>query len=558
MSENKRPHIIILNPDEMRWDAMRHMGNRAAYTPNLDHLAVHEAVSFDQAYCQNPVCVPSRCSFLTGLYPHTTGHRTMNYLMHEGEESLFSELKQAGYHVWLNGRNDFLAGQINDLEAYHADEVFYYDKTEKPDAGALQKMSGMMGKKPVGNGAVAEKVYNHFTGIAAGGSAEGDWRDTYAAIDRIRRVDELEGKPLCLFLGWTNPHPPYMVEQKYYDWIDRDKIVEPISLAETKGKSRMVEKLHEFANVDGMSEEAWLELRHVYLAQCAMVDDMVGRVITALKEAGIYDDSVIFFFSDHGDYAGDYHLPEKAQSSFEDVITRVPFLIKPPKGEDVDAGLCSSMVELVDFYATAMGYAGVSQTHDHFGKDLRGVISDRSQKVRTYVHCEGGRNANEWQCDEWHNSGETGPKKTDDYYAKKQAQLDDDAHEKATMIRDGEWKYIYRSSGACELYHMTEDPYELTNLYITVDPTSVQGQEIRKIEVLMQEKLLSWYQTTCDIVPKKMDTRFTEEKIWSTLRNMVPAQMEGQIRAYLREKHPDYMEAIFYTMGLLQQMKKDS
>ena len=63
MAERKRPHIIIINPDEMRWDTMGHMGNRAAHTPFLDSLAVHEAVSFDHAYCQNPVCVPSRCSF---------------------------------------------------------------------------------------------------------------------------------------------------------------------------------------------------------------------------------------------------------------------------------------------------------------------------------------------------------------------------------------------------------------------------------------------------------------------------------------------------------------
>lgn len=74
----KQPHIIIFNPDEMRGDAMAHLGNPASITPNLDAFAAHEAVSFGQAYCQNPVCVPSRCSFFTGLYPHVRGHRTMS------------------------------------------------------------------------------------------------------------------------------------------------------------------------------------------------------------------------------------------------------------------------------------------------------------------------------------------------------------------------------------------------------------------------------------------------------------------------------------------------
>lgn len=96
---SKRPHIIIFNPDEMRWDTMGHMGNPAASTPFLDAFAENEAVSFRNAFCQNTVCVPSRCSFFTGLYPHVHGHRTMSHLLHPGEENLFSELRDAGYYV---------------------------------------------------------------------------------------------------------------------------------------------------------------------------------------------------------------------------------------------------------------------------------------------------------------------------------------------------------------------------------------------------------------------------------------------------------------------------
>ena len=93
---SKCPHIIIFNPDEMRADTIAHLGNPAAITPCLDEFSHQDAVSFSRAYCQNPVCVPSRCSFFTGLYPHTKGHRTMNYLLHPGEPSLFTAEQRAG------------------------------------------------------------------------------------------------------------------------------------------------------------------------------------------------------------------------------------------------------------------------------------------------------------------------------------------------------------------------------------------------------------------------------------------------------------------------------
>lgn len=85
---DRQPDIIIFNPDQMRADALHHLGNEAAITPNLDRFQQTDAVSFRNAFCQNPVCVPSRCSFATGLYPHVNGHRTMAHLLRE-YESLF-------------------------------------------------------------------------------------------------------------------------------------------------------------------------------------------------------------------------------------------------------------------------------------------------------------------------------------------------------------------------------------------------------------------------------------------------------------------------------------
>lgn len=517
----------------MRWDTMGHMGNPAASTPALDEFVRKDAVSFSHAYCQNPVCVPSRCSFLTGLYPHTRGHRTMQYLLHEGEHSLFSELREAGYYVWMNARNDLVAGQIPGLAEQHADEIYYYDKSkqEKPlDMRAMQKRMG---------GAKTENPfpYSHFRGL---GDGDGDWADTNAACERILHPAETE-KPLCIFLGWNNPHPPYQAEEPYYSAIDRDKVPERVRYEHTKGKSRMIERLHELVDMEDYTEEQWKELRAVYLAQCSKVDAMFQKVCDTLREAGMYDDSAIFLLSDHGDFAGDYGLPEKAQNTFEDCLTRVPLLIKPPKECGVDPGVSDSLAELVDFYATVLDYAQIESRQTCFGQSLRPVAENRGKQVRSFVCCEGGRLPHEIQCDEWHAEGELGPDKKNAYWPKKTAQLDAQAHEKGTMIFDGHYKYIHRMSGMDELYDLKADPGETTNLYQSAeDPTVIR----------LRMELLDWYQKTCDVVPPDYDNRFTEERLWTSVRGICPEGMESQVRGYLREESPSIMQALRHVMGM--------
>lgn len=86
----KRPNIVILNPDQMRADSLHHLGNEAAVTPILDALS-EEGVSFSRAFCQNPVCTPSRCSFMSGWYPHVAGHRTMTHARYKYIRRLYEE-----------------------------------------------------------------------------------------------------------------------------------------------------------------------------------------------------------------------------------------------------------------------------------------------------------------------------------------------------------------------------------------------------------------------------------------------------------------------------------
>ena len=532
----KKPHIIIFNPDEMRWDTMGHMGNPAAVTPFLDRFAGTEAVSFRNAFCQNPVCVPSRCSFFTGLYPHVHGHRTMSHLLHPGEENLFSELRDAGYYVWMNARNDLFAGQIEGWAESNADEIFYGGDAPRAPGPEPGKMGG-------------KDTYSHYEGRLAldgdGRNYNGDDEAVDAAVSFVknRQADQ----PICMFLGLMYPHVPYGVEEPYFSAVDRKKLPQRIKEESCAGKSKMIERIRGYQQMGQYTEEDWDELRAVYLGMCMKVDRQFERLCSGLKEAGIYDDCAIFFFSDHGDFAGDYGLTEKAQSCYEDCLTRVPLLIKPPKGDMLDAGITDSLAELVDFYATAADYAGVIPGRTHFGQSLRPVIAERSRKNRDYVFCEGGRLPGEQHCDEFHSSGPRGPKETFVYWPKMMAQTDDEAHAKGTMIRNRDYKYISRITGEDEFYDLNLDPGERMNRIH--DPA--YGAEITKLRL----EMLRWYERTSDVVPYSYDRRFTDEMLWAKAKNYCPPGHEEEVREKIRQgikqgELMDYLKELAGTQPL--------
>lgn len=511
----KKPNIVIFNPDQMRGDALAHMGNPASSTPFLDELAATDAVSFRNAFCQNPVCVPSRCSFFTGRYPHVNGHRTMQYMLHGQDSTLLSELKAAGYYVWMNDRNDLLAGQEPELEKIHADEVFYASGQSRAPGPENKNHRGRPGEK---------NFYSHYEGRLGldenGRNYSDDDMAVDAAIDRI--LHPVEDKPLCIFLGLMYPHPPYAVEEPYFSMIDRTKLPRRAGIG--KNKSLMQQRLRETMGMQDYTEDDYNEMRACYLGMCRKVDDQFKRLCDALKEVGIYDDTAIFFFSDHGDYTGDYNISEKAQNTFEDCLTRVPLLIKPPRGMKTDAGITDSFAELVDFYATAMEIAGVAPGEDQFGKSLVPILEDRSKSLREVVFCEGGRMPYEYQCDEYHAAaGLTGEiPKGSLYWPRQTAQKDSEAHIKGTMIRNRLYKYIHRANGAHEFYDLEKDPLEEVNEY---------GNPVYEKEIVsLRMQMLDWYQATCDVVPREYDRRVSEAVMWERVKKKCPPEAEGAIK----------------------------
>jgi arylsulfatase A-like enzyme len=261
-----------------------------------------------------------------------------------------------------------------------------------------------------------------------------------------------------------------------------------------EGKPRMTGRLRDAFELKDRDEAWWDELRATYYGMCARVDAQAGMVLDALRERGVYDDTAFFFFSDHGDYTGDYELVEKAQNLFEDCLVRVPFLVKPPVTEKCQPGVRNALVELVDFPATVYDLAGISPEYSHFGKSLRPLFA-ADDVIREAVFCEGGRLRNEDQCKE------TGSELPDDLYAPRVwlQRGDDVAHGKAVMCRDCRGKLVTRLYESDEYYDLEQDPGETHNRIH--DPA--YAADIARLRALTSRFLLE----TGDTVPHRLDSR---------------------------------------------------
>lgn len=485
----KRPHIIIFNPDQWRGDVMGHLGNPAAMTPHLDQMAQSDAVSFRYAFCQNPVCTPSRCSFMTGWYPHVRGHRTMFHMLQPDEPILLRHLKDHGYYVWWGGKNDLVPRQ-NGFENY-CDVKYEAQRPTRPNLHRADEWRGA----PDG-----DNYYSFYAGKLDCAADEvyydNDWAMVDGAIDLIREADD--NQPLCIYLPLGYPHPPYGVEDPWYSQIDRQCLPPRVPAPDWEKKPKLLCGIYERQGLQGWSEERFTELRATYYGMCARVDAQFGKIVTALKESGRYDDSAIFFFSDHGDFTGDYGLVEKTQNTFEDCLTRVPLIIKPPAGLPIRPGIREALVELIDFTATAFEIAGIAPDYDLFGRSLLPLIAGEMEEHRNVVFCEGGRLAGEEQAME-----KDSPSFYDSaglYYPRVQLQgREDGSHTKAAMCRSRDYKYVRRLYESDELYDLRRDPSELHNLIDDPAYADVLAQ--------LRDRMLEWYQTTCDVVPYKADVR---------------------------------------------------
>jgi arylsulfatase A-like enzyme len=315
------------------------------------------------------------------------------------------------------------------------------------------------------------------------------------AVEQIR--NRPADQPLCIYLPLLYPHPPYAVEDPWYSQIDPAAI--PLRAPTPRDWSRkpsLLRGIHMLQGMQGWTEDRWQELRRTYYGMCARVDTQFGIVMAALRQAGIYDQTAVFFFSDHGDFTGDYGLVEKTQNTFEDCLTRVPFLIKPPQGVPARPGIRDALVELVDFPATVYDLTGIEPGYTHFGRSLLPLISGQAADHRDAVFCQGGRLQGEEQAMEKFRGVEPGF-----LYWPRLAwqQTEGPYHTKATMCRTQDYKYVHRLYESDELYDLRADPQETDN---RIDDPAL-GDALAGLRA----RLMQFYLETSDVVPFAPDHR---------------------------------------------------
>ncbi len=472
-----RPNLLLFMPDQLRADAVGAFGNPLAVTPNLDALAA-EGTRFDRAYVQHTVCSQSRISMFTGWYPHVSGHRTLTHLLRPHEPNVFKRLRDGGYHVALAGaRGDMLGVGVT---AASSDRFGF---TRPPDLADV----GRWHTTPHDE---ASKWFYAFYG----GPVDDDLFELDAATvaTSIDWVTEGLPEPWCLFVPLIYPHPPFVVERKWYDLHDARDMPAPVPPT-FDGKPGFYRAIHERSGLDRLDPEDWAEIIRTYYGMVSRVDDQLGQVRRAVEQAGAADRTVTFFFTDHGEYLGDFGLVEKWMSGLDEVLTRNPLIIHDPS---IGSGVVDSFAEMVDLTATLEDYAEIAPAYTHFGRSLRPVMGDPSAVHRDAAFSEGGFVTAERHLLE----GGTGGM----YRHKQELQHDHpELTGRAISVRTADWTYIERLYEPPELYDRRVDPRETTNLAARPEHATVVGEH--------RDRIFRWLFETSDVIPWDEDPRMDPE-----------------------------------------------
>jgi arylsulfatase len=455
----ERPNILWICTDQQRYDSLGCYGNDHVDTDALNRFA-DSGVRFERAYCQNPVCTPSRASFLTGRYPRTTRCRQNGQPIPEGEVMLPRLLSEVGYTTGLVGKLHVSptasdpavkepARRVND--GYGA-----FEWSPGPGSGQENAYTRWLAGQGVEYDPEPLSETNHVRETL---SAE--YHHTTWCADRASEFIETAGdSPWFYSVNMYDPHPAYEAPPEYLDrYRSRlDDLPAPNYVeGELTDKPQFQLAKHEGTNNRGGPPYAELDeaehqlIRAAYFAMCDLIDDAVDEILTTLERTGQREETFVVFSSDHGTMLGDHGMYAKGPYFYEGAV-RVPLVVDGP---DVEGGrTVSEVVELVDLAPSLLEAAGEPAHPGMQGESLWSLLQAEGARTKETAYCE------------FYNAStqHTGPKAY------------------ATMVRDDRYKLVrVHGEESGELYDLRVDPDESVNRW---DSPEYRGQRNRLLLTL--------------------------------------------------------------------------
>jgi len=466
ITKNKRrPNILFLCTDQQRGDSLRCTGASWAVTPNLDRLAKDGAL-FKNCYVQNPVCSPSRASLFTGKYVANHGLYANGVPLPDHQKLFTRTLSDAGYDCGMIGKQHLYPCDTWRTEPRSDDGYRVFEWAHGPNHRALENDYHRWLRK------TQPEVYAEiFPDTGANENTEyGNRAKTGTPIDRVpkeahyshwvaeRAINFIEhpredDEPFCLVANFFDPHHPFGAPQEFRDKIDAAAIPEPNTRPDELEDKPAPHKAYSVKSYSGTApgfqdytKEQIQEIRAQYWAMIALIDHEVGRILAALEEAGLAEDTLVVFSSDHGEMLGNHQQLLKGPQLYED-LTRVPLIARWP-GNILPGITVNELVQWIDLPATFLDVASCAPGTGVQGQSLLRLTAEPR-------HNKSKDSWRKWALCEYRYSG-----------------FATDPLIMTTMLRYEDWKLIvWHGTPATggerdgELYNLTDDPGELQNLF---------------------------------------------------------------------------------------------
>jgi len=453
------PNIIFIICDQMRGDAIGAAGNSNARTPNLDKLAAN-GVLFRNNFVNNPVCLPSRISMFSGLYPSQTG--VLNN-KHKGDWLSFKNslpwyFKEAGYKTAYVGKNHTYIK--SELENFN-----YVSIRGREECRAYSKYVPPSWHSDI---FWPEKDCN-------------PGKNTGEAVEFINRSNP--DTPFFLHVSYFDPHPPYMAPSEYTSRYSADGMELPEYIDPGKLGDRLAQ--HQKAlHYDRISETDLKETLRYYHASVEWgVDKQVGEILQALERKGISDNTIVVFTSDHGDFMGEYHMVRKGMFHY-DALLHVPMIWYAPgqikKGLSLD-----NMTQNVDIFPTLLDLAGMDVPDHLSGRSLISAMQGEDPIDDDFVVYASAVYSDlpegYWDNPEpYFNPDSPVP------FHSRVENLTWQSQYRTVMARTRNWKLILSESHEPELYRMDGRHVERENLYGQEEYKQIANELEQKIQANWQ------------------------------------------------------------------------